>query len=165
MNILKKMKGETIFCLFLIILFSFILSQSIAIPHTKGGSHDVGADFFPITISGLALILSGVVFIRNIIEDFKREKKRRREKSIISAGIFILVLLVLISYVYLLTLLGFVISTALFLFVLNIILNRFKTNSFMNMKMMFLSALGFILGSWAIYLIFTIIFEVYLPTL
>jgi hypothetical protein len=164
---LMKLKGESWFCLVILLLFAYILYASIQLPAAKGSKTDVGARFFPIAISSLLVILTGVVFIRGLLdkEDEKRPSDAETDQRMAgkSALVIITLLVVLTVYIFFLPRVGFLISTAIFLILLNVILVYFSTSQVMKLKQFGLSVGFFCVVAVGIYYIFNNFFQLVLP--
>lgn len=158
-----KIKGESIFSLFLIFVFSFIYLETKKIPPVPGGPYDVGTQFFPMYISLICIILSIKVFISSLFKQSKNKEKDADESLKKKSYIFISMLLILFLYSLILTKFGFIISTIVFLLVLYILLNKYKTNSFPGIKKISKVFLFFSLLAVSINYLFENVFKVILP--
>jgi hypothetical protein len=165
---LMKLKGESWFCLVLLLLFAYILYASIQLPAAKGSKTDVGARFFPVAISSLLVILTAVVFIRGLLDKGEEKKslsdaEPNQRMAGKSALVIITLLIVLTLYIFFLPRTGFLISTAIFLILLNLILVYFSTSQIMKPKQFGLSVVFFCLIAVGIYYIFNNFFQLVLP--
>lgn len=163
-------KGESIFYFILIIFFSYLCFESLKIPAAKGGAVDVGANFFPISIAIILIILAIFLFIRSL-KITKKDTNSRSQKEFVnnlrrnlSGSIIMLVaLIILIGYVILLKKIGFVYSTIFFLVILTLILHFCENNKKIDRRIFLKTSIFSILFTITVYYIFNNFFNIILP--
>lgn len=165
-----KFTGESGFCLALMAFFAYLWYAAAKIPVAKGSATDVGANFFPLSISILLFVLTTIVFLMSIRSssvtgETEHEKRAQAPSNNVIASTFVIVsvLVILLLYIIFLPRIGFIISTIIFLCILTLLLYRFKTHQLMPIKQMAISVVLFGIIVGAIYYTFNNFFQLILP--
>ncbi|WP_164522112.1 tripartite tricarboxylate transporter TctB family protein [Halocella sp. SP3-1] len=160
-----KLKGESIFSLVLIIFFSYINYASRQLPSVQGGAADVGVNFFPILISSMCIILTGITFISSLIKSKEEVNKHEEGKNSFLSTFLVVssVVLILTFYVILLPKIGFIISTTLFLVMLTALMYKFKTNKMIGISKLIKSIIFLFTLAFIVNFIFAKVFKIILP--
>lgn len=167
---MQKLKEETVFCLALIIIFSYLYSVSLKMPPGMAARADVGTGFFPRAMCLLIIIPSFLLVIKNItlllksgsLEEFNNKNKLNNKvyKGFLAA---LGNLIIIIVYVLIMPNIGFVISTFLFLAFLNFFLYRLKYKKFMPLITLGKSIVFSYFFSYFLNLVMVNYFNIYLP--
>jgi len=165
---LKFKKNETLFYMIMVFFFLFLTYESYQISNVKASPTDVGASFFPISISIVLLILTSILFFssvkkNNIPKKINNIKYNKETKKISALKIIASFSIILLSYAILLTRIGFIISTILFLCICTFLLYFYKNDKMMNIIIMVKSLILSCIISGLIYFVFSNMFQVMLP--
>ena len=161
-----KVKGDALFALVLLAIFSFGTYRATVMEDPFGGPNDVGAAFFPFWVCVFIQILSTLVLVQSVLKASSEktvasgsESATIRKRVILFGGI----LGFLFLYIFFMESAGFIASSAVFMVLVHQLLVLSETGRPSPPKGLGISVAFFSALSGFLYFLFNTLFQLALP--
>ncbi len=161
-----KVKGDALFALVLLAIFSFGTYRATVMEDPFGGPNDVGAAFFPFWVCVFIQSLCTLVFVQSVMKSSKETVPGSedgtasiRKRIILLGGILALLFL----YIFVMETVGFIISSAGFMVLVHQLLVLSKTGRPTSLMALGVSAVFFTVLSGSLFFMFNTLFKLALP--